>query len=94
MLITIGFVTYYLIPLSFVLREFSIFLTILNSILLGMLLGLTLVAQALQVGFVVPFSISQQNRQQHEPPVLGLECLEYLVVLAASACCFCFCFCF
>jgi len=48
MLVLIGFVTYYLVPLSFVFQDLSLFLTILNSILLMMLLGLVLMAGTLQ----------------------------------------------
>ena len=48
MLVAIGVVTYYLLPLSFILRDFALFLGILNAILLGMLLGLSLVSQTLQ----------------------------------------------
>lgn len=51
MLVAIGVVTYYLLPLSFVLRDFALFLGILNAILLGMLLGLSLVSQTLQASF-------------------------------------------
>jgi len=49
MLIAIGLVTYYLLPLAFIFRDFSLFLGILNAILLGMLLGLSLITQTIQV---------------------------------------------
>lgn len=39
LLVVIGFVTYYLVPLAFVLRDFALFLGVLNGILLAMLLG-------------------------------------------------------
>ena len=57
MLIACGLVTYYLLPLAFILNDLALFLGILNSILLGMLLGLTLVAQTLQVRAVLPCSL-------------------------------------
>ena len=44
-LILIGFVTYYLVPLSFVLSRIDIFLAILNAILMAMVLGLTILTQ-------------------------------------------------
>jgi hypothetical protein len=44
----LGFVVYYLIPLAFIYQEMSVFFYILNAILLGMLLGLCLVAVVLQ----------------------------------------------
>ena len=47
-LIVIGFVTYYLVPLSFVLARIDIFLAILNSILMAMVLGLAILTQTAQ----------------------------------------------
>jgi len=47
-LIVIGFVTYYLVPLSFVLARIDIFLAILNSILMAMVLGLAILSQTAQ----------------------------------------------
>ena len=48
LMVLVGFTTFFLIPLSFVLRDFSLFLTILNTILLGMVVGLSLMTSALQ----------------------------------------------
>ncbi|CEM34393.1 unnamed protein product [Vitrella brassicaformis CCMP3155] len=47
-LVIAGFITYYLIPLSFVMRSFVFFFSILNIILMGMMLGLVMVAQVFQ----------------------------------------------
>jgi hypothetical protein len=49
LLIVMGFTTYFLVPLAFITGNFAMFLSILSSILLGMLLGLTLISQSLQV---------------------------------------------
>lgn len=48
MLVVIGFVTFYLLPLAFVFQNFSLFLGILTGILMGMVLGLSLVSMSLQ----------------------------------------------
>lgn len=48
MLVVIGFVTFYLLPLSFLFRDFALFLGVLTGILLGMLVGLSILSQALQ----------------------------------------------
>jgi hypothetical protein len=48
-MICIGFTTYALVPFAFVTRNFGLFLGILNAILIGMLLGLVLISQAVQV---------------------------------------------
>lgn len=48
LLIVVGFITYYLIPYSFTFRNFALFLGLLNAILLGMLLGLCILAQMIQ----------------------------------------------
>jgi len=47
-LVVIGFVTYYLLPYSFVFRDIPLFLAILNSILLGMLMGLCVLSAMAQ----------------------------------------------
>lgn len=49
LMVLVGLTTYYLVPLAFVTKNFALFLGILNAVLLGMLLGLSMVAQALQV---------------------------------------------
>lgn len=46
--VIVGVLTYIVVPLSFVLRRFDLFLGVLNAILLGMVLGLTLIGQTLQ----------------------------------------------
>ncbi|RYY33304.1 hypothetical protein EON62_04355, partial [archaeon] len=48
MLIAIGVTTFYLIPLAFLFRDFAFFLSILTAILIGMLVGLSMLAQMLQ----------------------------------------------
>lgn len=48
MLVLVGFTTFYLLPLSFILNNFGFFLGVLTAILLGMLAGLSILAQALQ----------------------------------------------
>ncbi len=70
LLIVMGFTTYFLVPLAFVTGNFVIFLSILSSILLGMLLGLTLISQALQVTVELhcaPFSHSLDSWCFHLP---------------------------
>lgn len=47
-LIVIGFVVYYLIPLAFTFNNLPLFFGILNGILLGMVLGAAAVASTLQ----------------------------------------------
>jgi len=47
-LVVIGFVVYYMIPYAFIFKDFGLFFLILNSILLGMKIGLCLVAAVLQ----------------------------------------------
>ena len=51
LMVVMGFVTYFLVPLAFVTSNFVLFLSILSAILLGMLLGLTLISQSLQVAW-------------------------------------------
>ena len=48
MMIIFGFVVYYIIPYAFTFGDLRLFFTILILILLGMLLGLSLVGQTLQ----------------------------------------------
>ena len=48
-MITVGFMVYYLIPLSFALGKLEIFFRILNIIFLGMFLGQVFVSDALQL---------------------------------------------
>eukprot|EP01104_Vermistella_antarctica_P011774 TRINITY_DN3326_c1_g2_i1.p1 TRINITY_DN3326_c1_g2~~TRINITY_DN3326_c1_g2_i1.p1 ORF type:complete len:1301 (+),score=387.68 TRINITY_DN3326_c1_g2_i1:217-4119(+) len=48
MLVVIGFVIYYLIPYSFLFLNFGLFLSILNAILLGMVIGAAITATVLQ----------------------------------------------
>lgn len=48
LLIVAGFVTFYVIPYAFTFRNIPLFFGILNAVLLGMLLGLALIAGALQ----------------------------------------------
>lgn len=48
MMISIGFLIYYVVPLSFIFLNISVFLTILNGILLGMLIGATIIATLFQ----------------------------------------------
>lgn len=43
-----GFVTFYALPLSFLFRDFAAFLGILTAVLLGMLVGLAILAQVAQ----------------------------------------------
>jgi membrane-associated protease RseP (regulator of RpoE activity) len=47
-MVTIGFVIYYLVPYAFIFVKISLFLAILNTILLGMLFGASIVAAMLQ----------------------------------------------
>jgi ABC-type antimicrobial peptide transport system permease subunit len=47
-LVLIGFTTFYLLPLAFIFQDLAWFLGVLTAILMGMLLGLALVAQSLQ----------------------------------------------
>jgi len=46
--VVVGFVTYYLLPLSFAINNFGLFLGTLTGILLSMILGMALIAQMLQ----------------------------------------------
>ncbi|EFA84069.1 hypothetical protein PPL_03142 [Heterostelium album PN500] len=46
--VVVGFTVYYLIPLSFTFMNYSLFFAILTGILLGMLFGLAMLAQAVQ----------------------------------------------
>ena len=48
MMVFVGFLIYYVVPLAFIFLNVSLFLTILNGILLGMLLGATIVATLFQ----------------------------------------------
>lgn len=48
MMVLVGFIVYYIIPLTFIFLNISLFLTILNGILLGMLIGSTIVATLFQ----------------------------------------------
>ena len=48
LMVLVGLTTYYIVPLAFITRNFGMFLGILNAVLLGMLLGLSMVAQTLQ----------------------------------------------
>ena len=48
LMVVIGFVTFYVVPYSFIFVNYPLFLGILNGILLGMLLGLCIIAQAIQ----------------------------------------------
>ena len=48
LMVVIGFVTFYVVPYSFIFVNYPLFLGILNGILLGMLLGLCIIAQAVQ----------------------------------------------
>jgi hypothetical protein len=48
LMVLVGLTTYYIVPLSFITRNFGMFLGILTAVLLGMLLGLSMVAQSLQ----------------------------------------------
>jgi hypothetical protein len=50
LLVVMGFTTYVLVPFSFITGNFALFLSIMSAILVGMLLGLTLISQSLQVG--------------------------------------------
>lgn len=47
-LVVVGFTTYYILPLSFVFRNLSLFLSVLNAILLCMLAGLAIMAVTVQ----------------------------------------------
>lgn len=51
LLVIIGFVVYYVIPMSFIFSDLPLFFYILNAILLGMLFGLCLVAVVVQPVF-------------------------------------------
>eukprot|EP01133_Synstelium_polycarpum_P010243 gene10243-11942_t len=46
--VAVGFTVYYLIPLSFIFRNLSLFFGILTGILLGMLFGMSMLAQSIQ----------------------------------------------
>ena len=48
LLVTLGFLTYYVVPLTFQLEKLEIFLYLLNSVLLLTILGLTFVVHMLQ----------------------------------------------
>lgn len=43
-----GFVIYYMVPYAFIYRNYSLFFMIMSGILLGMLFGLSLIAQTIQ----------------------------------------------
>jgi ABC-type antimicrobial peptide transport system permease subunit len=47
-MIVVGFVVFYLIPYAFTFRNFSVFLGLLNAILMGMLFGLAILASLVQ----------------------------------------------
>lgn len=47
-LVVVGFTTYYVLPLSFVFRDLTLFLSVLNAILLCMLAGLAIMAVTVQ----------------------------------------------
>ena len=51
LLVVIGIVTYYVLPLAFVFGQFGLFLSILMAILLSVLLGLSLLSQMVQPYF-------------------------------------------
>ncbi len=48
LMVVVGAVTFYVIPYSFIFQNIPMFLGVLNAILLGMLLGLCIIAQLLQ----------------------------------------------
>ena len=48
MMVSVGFLIYYVVPLTFIFLNISMFLTILNGILLGMLIGATIVSTLFQ----------------------------------------------
>lgn len=48
LLVLVGLTTYYLVPLAFISQNYGMFLGILTAVLLGMLLGLSMVATSLQ----------------------------------------------
>ena len=48
MMVFVGFLIYYVVPLAFIFLNISLFLTILNGILLGMLVGATVVSTLFQ----------------------------------------------
>jgi len=48
LMVVMGFIVYYLVPLAFLLRNFSLFLAILNGILMAMLVGLCMLAMVIQ----------------------------------------------
>ena len=48
LMIAMGFIVYYMMPYSFIFQNIPLFLFLLTIILLGMLVGLSLVAQILQ----------------------------------------------
>ncbi|KAI9140455.1 FtsX-like permease family-domain-containing protein [Paraphysoderma sedebokerense] len=50
LLVAIGFLVYYMVPLSFIFNNLGLFFRILTIILLGMVLGQTLLGQVLQHG--------------------------------------------
>ncbi|KAA0154285.1 hypothetical protein FNF29_02505 [Cafeteria roenbergensis] len=47
-LVVVGFVTFYVLPLAFATRQFPVFLGVLSAVLVGMLLGLSVVGATLQ----------------------------------------------
>lgn len=48
LMILMGFIVYYLMPFSFIFQHIPLFLFLLTIILLGMLVGLSMVAQIVQ----------------------------------------------
>ncbi len=48
LMVLVGFVTYYLVPYSFIYNNIPMFLGLLNAILIGMLIGLCVLAQLIQ----------------------------------------------
>eukprot|EP00742_Colponemidia_sp_Colp-10_P003305 GILJ01003519.1.p1 GENE.GILJ01003519.1~~GILJ01003519.1.p1 ORF type:complete len:1186 (-),score=204.90 GILJ01003519.1:249-3806(-) len=48
LMVVVGFITYYLMPLAFTFNNIALFLALMNIILLGMLLGLVLVGQIVE----------------------------------------------
>lgn len=55
-LVLVGFTTFYVLPLSFATGQFSIFLAILSVVLVGMLLGLSVLGATVQPAFETALS--------------------------------------
>ena len=51
MMVVVGVTVYYVIPLSFTLQLFALFLSIMNFILLGLVGGLAMISQSIQPYF-------------------------------------------